>query len=56
MSVPVAEQILSVPHVHEVLDASGDVASFDDDSMQTINTFLDAYLRGYDKQRAANNQ
>ncbi|MEM8618478.1 MAG: NAD(P)H-dependent oxidoreductase [Actinomycetota bacterium] len=56
MSLPVAEEILSVPHVHGVLDASGDVATFDNDSMQTIDEFVDAYLPGYDKHRAANEQ
>ncbi|MEM9513915.1 MAG: NAD(P)H-dependent oxidoreductase [Actinomycetota bacterium] len=53
MNVDVADDILSIPHVHEVLDSSGDVITFDDASMATIDGFLDSYIAGLDAQSAA---
>ncbi len=53
MRVDVADDVLSVPHVHEVLDASGDVVTFDDESMTAIDSFVDAYLAGLDAQSTA---
>lgn len=53
MNVDVADDVLSIPHVHEVLDASGDVVTFDEASMAAIDTFLDSYIAGLDAQPAA---
>ena len=46
MELAVAPEKLSIPRVGEVLDASGEVLRFDDDTMRRIDVFLDAYLDG----------
>lgn len=53
MRLDVTPEDLSIPNIHEVLDASGDIVRFDDDTMQRMDRFLDGYLTGLSEHVAA---
>ncbi len=53
MRLPVTPEDLSIPNIHEVLDSSGEIVRFDDDTMQRMGEFLDGYVIGLGEHEAA---